>query len=57
MIDSFWLRGMMAGHKNANDCIKAFSETDLSDGWAPLQAHWRDPTLANRDALAFRVNA
>lgn len=26
--DSFWLQGMMAGIKNAYDCIKAFSETD-----------------------------
>ncbi len=26
MIDSFWLQGMMSGHKNAYDCIKAFSE-------------------------------
>lgn len=31
MIDSFWLAGMMAGHKNAYDCIKAFSETDLTE--------------------------
>jgi non-heme chloroperoxidase len=30
MIDSFWLQGMMAGHKNAFDCIKAFSETDYT---------------------------
>ncbi|HEX7282615.1 MAG TPA: alpha/beta hydrolase [Vicinamibacterales bacterium] len=30
MIDSFWLQGMMAGHKNAYDSIKAFSETDLA---------------------------
>ena len=29
--DSFWLQGMMAGHKNALDCIKAFSETDFTD--------------------------
>jgi non-heme chloroperoxidase len=29
MIDAFWLQGMMAGHKNALDCIKAFSETDF----------------------------
>jgi non-heme chloroperoxidase len=26
--DSFWLQGMLAGHKAAYDCIKAFSETD-----------------------------
>jgi non-heme chloroperoxidase len=31
MIDSFWLQGMQAGHKNAFDCIKAFSETDLTE--------------------------
>ncbi|MBX3351690.1 MAG: alpha/beta hydrolase [Phycisphaeraceae bacterium] len=30
MIDSFWMQGMMAGHKNAYDCIKAFSETDFT---------------------------
>jgi non-heme chloroperoxidase len=29
--DSFWLQGMMAGHKAAYDCIKAFSETDLTE--------------------------
>jgi non-heme chloroperoxidase len=31
MIDSFWLQGMMAGHKNAYDCIAAFSETDFTE--------------------------
>jgi non-heme chloroperoxidase len=31
MIDSFWLQGMQAGHKNTFDCIKAFSETDFSE--------------------------
>jgi non-heme chloroperoxidase len=31
MIDSFWMQGMMAGHKNAYDCIKAFSETDFNE--------------------------
>ena len=30
MIDSFWLQGMSAGHKNTYDCIKAFSETDFT---------------------------
>jgi non-heme chloroperoxidase len=30
MIDSFWLQGMQSGHKNALDCIKAFSETDFT---------------------------
>jgi non-heme chloroperoxidase len=31
LIDSFWLQGMMAGHKAVYDCIKAFSETDQTD--------------------------
>jgi non-heme chloroperoxidase len=31
MIDAFWLQGMQAGHKNAYDCIKVFSETDLTE--------------------------
>jgi non-heme chloroperoxidase len=29
--DSFWLQGMQAGHKNAFDCIKVFSETDHTE--------------------------
>jgi non-heme chloroperoxidase len=29
--DSFWLQGMLCGHKAAYDCIKAFSETDFTD--------------------------
>lgn len=31
MIDWFWFQGMQAGHKNALDCIKAFSETDFTE--------------------------
>jgi non-heme chloroperoxidase len=31
MMDSFWLQGMMAGHKAAYDCIAAFSETDFTE--------------------------
>jgi non-heme chloroperoxidase len=30
MIDAFWLQGMMGGHKNTYDCIRAFSETDFT---------------------------
>ncbi|HZV94702.1 MAG TPA: alpha/beta hydrolase [Candidatus Nitrosocosmicus sp.] len=29
--DSFWLQGMLAGHKGVIDCIKAFSETDFTE--------------------------
>jgi non-heme chloroperoxidase len=28
---SFWLQGMLCGHKAAYDCIKAFSETDFTE--------------------------
>ncbi|MBC8166943.1 MAG: alpha/beta hydrolase [Bryobacteraceae bacterium] len=29
--DSFWMQGMLCGHKGAYDCIKAFSETDFTE--------------------------
>ncbi|HYY57950.1 MAG TPA: alpha/beta hydrolase [Pyrinomonadaceae bacterium] len=29
--DSFWLQGIMAGHKAVFDCIRAFSETDFTE--------------------------
>jgi len=29
--DSFWLQGMLCGHKAAYDCIQAFSETDFTE--------------------------
>lgn len=31
MQDSFWLQSMLAGHKNAHDCIEAFSATDFTE--------------------------
>ena len=31
MMDTFWHQGVMAGHKNTFDCIKAFSETDFTE--------------------------
>jgi len=30
-IQSWWRQGMLTGHKNAYDCIKAFSETDFTE--------------------------
>src|SRR5690606_21912951 len=30
-IEWFWHQGMMAGHRNAYECIEAFSETDFSE--------------------------
>jgi non-heme chloroperoxidase len=41
MMDSFWLQGMQAGHKNTFDCIKAFSETDFTEDLKNLDV----PTL------------
>jgi non-heme chloroperoxidase len=31
LIQSWWMQGKMAGHKNTYDCIKAFSETDFTE--------------------------
>ena len=31
LTDSFWLQGMLAGHKAVYDCVKAFSETDFTE--------------------------
>ncbi|VVO02926.1 alpha/beta fold hydrolase [Pseudomonas fluorescens] len=31
LIDSFWMQGMLGGHKNTLDSIKAFSETDFRE--------------------------
>jgi non-heme chloroperoxidase len=39
--DSFWLQGMLCGHKAAYDCIKAFSETDFTEDLKKLDV----PTL------------
>jgi non-heme chloroperoxidase len=29
--DAFWMQGMQSGHRNAYECIKAFSETDFRE--------------------------
>jgi non-heme chloroperoxidase len=39
--DSFWLQGMLGGHKGLLDCIKQFSETDFTDDLKKLNV----PTL------------
>jgi non-heme chloroperoxidase len=31
MIDAWWLQGMLGGHKNTYECIKAFSEADFTE--------------------------
>jgi non-heme chloroperoxidase len=39
--DAFWLQGMQSGHRNAYECIAAFSETDFRADLAQLDV----PTL------------
>jgi non-heme chloroperoxidase len=58
MIDWFWLQGMQAGHKNAFDCIKAFSETDFTDDLKKfdlptLIIHGDDDQIVPIDAAAL----
>jgi len=57
MIDSFWLQGMLAGHKNAYDCIAAFSATDFTDDLRrfdkpTLIVHGDDDQIVPIDAAA-----
>ena len=59
MIDSFWLQGMQAGHKNAFDCIKAFSETDFTEDLKKfdvptLIVHGDDDQIVRIGAAALR---
>ena len=39
--DAFWLQGLQAGHRNAYECIAAFSETDFRGDLAQFDV----PTL------------
>jgi Predicted hydrolases or acyltransferases (alpha/beta hydrolase superfamily) len=41
VLDAFWIRSMQAGLKNAYECIKAFSETDLTEDLSKIDV----PTL------------
>jgi len=57
LIDSFWLQGMQAGHKNTYDSIKAFSETDFTEDLKkfdrPTQiVHGDDDQIVPIDAAA-----
>jgi non-heme chloroperoxidase len=57
MIDSFWLQGMLAGHKNAFDSIAAFSATDFTADLArfdkpTLILHGDDDQIVPIDAAA-----
>jgi non-heme chloroperoxidase len=59
MIESFWLQGMQAGHKNTFDCIKAFSETDFTEDLKKfdvptLVVHGDDDQIVPIGAAALR---
>lgn len=57
VIDAWWLQGMMGGHKNTHDSIKAFSETDFTDDLKKfdvptLIVHGDDDQIVPVDAAA-----
>jgi non-heme chloroperoxidase len=61
MIDWLWMQGMQAGHRNAYECIKAFSETDFTADLAifdvpTLVIHGDDDQIVPIDA-AGRASA
>jgi non-heme chloroperoxidase len=41
--ESFWRQGMMAGFPASYDCIKAFSETDLTEDLKRIDVPWPTP--------------
>jgi non-heme chloroperoxidase len=58
--DSFWLQGMQAGHKAAHDCIKAFSETDMTEDLKRIDVptlilHGDDDQIVPIGASAFEA--
>lgn len=59
MIRSWWTQGMQSGHKNAYDCIKAFSETDFTADLAKFDVptliiHGDDDQIVPIKAAALR---
>lgn len=57
LIDSFWVQGMQAGHKNTYECIAAFSATDFRADLAKfdvptLIVHGDDDQIVPIDASA-----
>ena len=57
--DWFWLMGMQAGLKGALDCVKAFSETDLTDDLKRIRipvfvAHGDDDQIVPIQAAAIK---
>jgi non-heme chloroperoxidase len=56
--DWFWFQGMQSGHKNAFDCIKAFSETDFTEDLKKFDVptlilHGDDDQIVPIDAAAI----
>jgi non-heme chloroperoxidase len=59
LIQSWFMQGMMSGHKNAYDCIKAFSETDFTEDLKKFDVptlilHGDDDQVVPIDAAAKR---
>jgi non-heme chloroperoxidase len=59
--DTFWLQGMQVGLKGALDCIRAFSETDLTDDLARIDVptlfiHGDDDQIVPIGASALRAS-
>ena len=57
---SFWLQGMMCGHKSALDYIKAFSETDFTEDLKKIDvptlvAHGDDDQIVPIGAAALKT--
>jgi non-heme chloroperoxidase len=57
--DAFWLMSMQAGHKGALECVKAFSETDLTEDLKKfdiptLIAHGDDDQIVPIGAAALK---
>ena len=60
LVESFWLQGMIAGHKNTYDSIAAFSATDFTQDLArfdkpTLVIHGDDDQVVPIDASARSV--
>ncbi len=62
LIQSWWRQAMLSGHKNAYDCIQAFSETDFTDDLRrfdvpTLIVHGDDDQIVPIEASAKRAAA
>ena len=58
--DSFWLQGMLGGHKGQYDCIKQFSETDFTEDLKKMTVptlviHGDDDQIVPIDTTARRA--